>query len=589
MWRSIGSKLPRLMRAPGGVSSVVITTIVCATHAQPTFQEQSEAVGLDVVHDPSGLMATQWYMSGGIAVGDFNRDGHQDVFVISGDGQDHLFINDGTGQFTDEATDWGLTDLHAGIGASAGDYNNDGWLDLYVTSWGEVGEGAQPGEHRLYQNYNGQQFIEVAKDAGVEFSASTVGGGYGSAWGDYDLDGDLDLFVAHWYAFAGTNGNTLYRNNGDGTFTDVTNEALEYSGPVWGFQPVFADMNGDRYPDILLAADFQTSHYFINNGDETFTENTSASGLGLDDNGMGSTIGDFNNDGLLDWYVTSIHKDEPEPDDNSGNMLYINQGNNVFDELSEQASCNDGGWGWGTVAVDLDHDGRLDIVEVNGRPGSSWADEQAYLYHNVTSRGGSTMFEEIAVESGLEHYANQTSVVAFDADGDGDRDVISFANSEQLKYFENTTNAIGAWLRVQLDTSNHPLLAPDGFGTRLEATANGKTYVRYVDGRPSYLATGEIPAHFGLGEATTVEELRIEWSQGYDTILTDIAVNQTITVDAPPLGDVTGDGTVNVEDLLTLLAAWGPCPDGAQVCPADTNGDNKVDVNDLLTLLANWG
>jgi len=600
----VGSGAARDAFSRLGVADVVITPFAVAAlaltalslsgarhaAAQPTFQDQSEDVGLNVLHAPSAqAMGNQWYMSGGIAIADFDRDGDQDVFVLHGSGLDYLFINDGNGNFEDRAQHWGLTEPNAGIGASAADYNNDGWIDLYVTTWGDPGnDDPGPGQHRLYRNDNGKGFTEVAVEAGVNYTSYIDGGGYGSAWGDYDLDGDLDLAVAHW--MLNSEGNRLYRNNGDGTFTDVTDQALgDINGNVWGFQPVFADMNGDRYPELLISADFKTSRYYINNGNGTFTELTTPAGLGLDDNGMGNTVADVNNDQLLDWYVTSIYLDNPQPDDNPGNMLYINQGNDAFVEQAANAGCLDGGWGWGTIAVDLDLDGWQDIIEVNGRPNSPWADEQAYLYHNVTTDPNAPQFQEIAVASGLEHIADQTSVAAFDADMDGDRDVLSFANSNSLKYFENTTNSANAWLRVELDTSTNPLLAPDGFGTRVVATVGQQFFARYVDGQPTYLATSAIPLHFGLGDATQIDELTIEWPRGYDTVLNNVDVNQTITIQAPGVGDVNGDGSVNVTDLLNLLGNWGTCPEPPDLCPTDTNGDGEVNVTDLLNLLGNWG
>jgi len=572
------------------LATVVGTVCVCAVtgpaHAQLSFTEAASTVGVDCTHTPE--MNTD---SGGIAVADFNRDGAPDIFLLSGNGPDRLYINDGAGNFTDQAAAWGLTEAHYGVGVSAADFNNDGWVDVYVTSLGPAGDKAQVGQHRLYRNDAGQSFTNIADSAGVRYTSYDVAGGKGSAWGDYDLDGDLDLFVADWSAdsFA-TEHNRLYRNNGDETFTDVTLAALGSLSSTWGFQPVFADMNGDRYPELLLAADFETSKYFINNGDGTFTEFTDAAGLGLDDNGMGQTVGDVNNDLLPDWYVTSIHYGFPVPDNNPGNMLYIAQGNDLFTEVSVAAGCNDGGWGWGTVAADLDNDGWLDLVEVNGRAAPNWDNEQAYLFRNLTTTPGAMpTFEEVAIPSGFAHYANQSSMVVLDADSDGDLDIISFANSGPLAFFENTSANDHAWLEVVLDTSTNPQLAPDGFGTRLELTAAGLTQMRIVDGRPTYLATCGTMTHFGLDEATAVQTLHVQWAHGVDSQYSNLPVNQRIVIQAPSPGDLDGDGSVNVFDLLDLLAGWGTCAAPPQLCPGDLNNDQSVNVFDLLTLLANWG
>jgi hypothetical protein len=329
--------------------------------------------------DETGIPVAQDWQTGGLAVGDFNNDGCQDIFWVGGGGTaDKLFINkcNGTGTFTEQGSAWGLTDLHCGNGVAVGDYDGDGRLDIYVTSFGAPGSDTnEPGQHRLYHN-DGGSFSEVAGAAGVTASCSEASGnpaGYGAAWGDYDLDGSLDLCVVSWWG--DDDGNRLYHNDGDGTFTDVTDTALGTAiDGVWGFQPAFVDMDGDRFPELLIASDFQGSRYFVNNGDGTFTDFTGPSGTGLDDNGMGQTVADVNNDGLFDWYVTSIYKDTPPPA-NPGNMLYLNLGDHQYLEISGFAGVNDGAWGWGTLAVDLDHDTWVDILEVNGRLAEPWANE----------------------------------------------------------------------------------------------------------------------------------------------------------------------------------------------------------------------
>ena len=582
--------------APAAAMFALVILAGGRADGQVTLQDETVAVGLTAIHQADEVcICVQGWMTGGMAVGDFNNDGWQDIFWIGGGAtSDKLFINDGYGAFTDETVEWGLDELHAGCGASVGDYNNDGFVDIYVTSFGDPEVCApqlcapfeldQVGMHRLYRNNGDGSFTNVAEQAGVNYSSQKIASGYGSAFGDYDLDGDLDLFVASWHHLA--DGNRLYRNDGDGTFTDVTDQALG-SGmeDVWGFQPAFVDMDGDLYPELLLAADFETSCYLVNNRDGTFTNLTVASGTGLDDNGMGQTVADFNNDGLLDWYVTSVHQDNPEPTDNTGNMLYINLGDHLFAEVSHDAAVNDGGWGWGTVAVDLDHDGWVDIVEVNGRGGSAeWGTERAKLFYNLQDG----TFEDLAESAGLAHDGQGRAVVAFDADNDGDQDLAISTNSGGLAYYENQTANIANWLRVRLDTSINPLLAPDGMGARIIVEAGGSSFHRHLNGNPSYLATSELAVHFGLGAASIVDELRVVWPRGYVTTLNNVAVNQHLTIDAPKLADLSADGQVDAVDLAMLLSAWGPAADpGALV--ADLNNDGQVDAADLAVLLMNWG
>jgi len=584
------------MRVPSwsAVASSAVLVAVVPALGQVTLTEWTSNAGLTAIHQPdeTGIPGPQEWMTGGLGIGDFNVDGCMDIYWVGGGStSDRLFISacDGSGTFTDQAPAWGLAEPHCGNGVAIGDYDGDGLPDIYVTSFGVPGAGDNgPGQHRLYHNEGGT-FTEVAAAAGVNYSCPPNTGnpaGFGAAFGDYDLDGHLDLCVVSWW---GTdNGFRLYNNNGDGTFTDVTATALGGAvDMVWGFQPAFVDMDGDRYPELLIAADFESSRYFVNNADGTFTDVTGPSGTGLDDNGMGQAVADFDNDGLLDWYVTSIHKDTPEPDDNVGNMLYLAQGDHVFVEESVDAGANNGGWGWGTIAVDLDHDTWTDIVEINGRPDlcgqGEWACEQGYLFWNA----GDAEFTDIATTAGFDHADQGRGLVYLDADNDGDLDIVVATNAGPLTYYRNDTNG-GTWLRIVLDTSTNPLLAPDGFGTRVIASIGELSYVRYLSSSPSYLSTSEPSIHFGFGGAHTVDELRVEWARGYVSTFTGVATNVQLTITAPALGDLDADGVVGITDFLELLASWGPCMPPPAACLADLDNDGLVGITDFLALLAGW-
>ena len=576
-----------------GVAMAVVVVAAGQAAGQVTLTNSTANAGLTALHqaDENAIPEAQEWMTGGLAAADFNNDGHTDIFWVGGGlTADKLFINNGSGVFTDKAVAWGIADLHCGNGVAVGDYNKDGWLDIYLTSFGPPGPApGAPGAHRLYRNDSGTGFTNVAEAAGVNYScpaATNNPAGYGAAFGDYDLDGHLDLFVTSWWG--ADDGNRLYKNNGDGTFTDVTAAALGTAvDGVWGFQPAFVDMNGDRYPELLIAADFQTSRYLLNNADGTFTDMTVPSGTGLDDNGMGQTVGDFDGDGLFDWYVTSIYSETPPPD-NPGNMLYWNQDPLPYVECSVNAGVNNGQWGWGTLALDLDQDKWLDILEVNGRPAEPYNNRPGMLFYNLRNPNFPT-FTEIAATSGFDHADEGRSLAYLDADNDGDLDVIVSTNAGSPVFYLNETPDIGNWLRIKLDTSTNAALAPNGFGTRVIATVGVNSLYRYMSGSPSYLSTSELSVHFGLGNATTVAELRVEWAKGYVTVLTDVAANQHLTIAAPKLGDVDSDGIVGVSDLLDLLGGWGSCPTPPAPCLSDLNNDGEIGVPDLLTLLANWG
>ena len=329
------------------VRTLVIALAVCASSRAQNgaYSDQTVASGIDASYGPGN----HTFIAGG-AVGDFDRDGFQDVFYPAGkNGPDLLYLNNGDGTFREVGAAWGVDRVHRSSAAAVADYDGDGWLDIYVTSFGKKVQG-EPGKHLLYRNTGNGTFDEVAAAAGVNQSSASQADGWGAAWGDYDLDGDLDLAVCGWLT---NDGNRLFRNEGDGTFADVTVSAgLSVLSTVVGFAPRFVDMDGDRYPELIWIGDFSTSRYFVNQRDGTFSDFTQGSGTSQDGTEMGATVGDMDGDGDFDFYVTTI----------VSNNLYVNKGGNTFVNKGKPAGVEDTGMGWGTVAIDFDHDMWVDLV-----------------------------------------------------------------------------------------------------------------------------------------------------------------------------------------------------------------------------------
>ncbi|USN99666.1 MAG: CRTAC1 family protein [Phycisphaeraceae bacterium] len=533
-----------------------------------TFVESAADVGLTGGHATPAFEGMQ-AMSPGAAVGDFDRDGDQDVFVVGGsEGVDQLYINNGDGTFVDRADAWGVD--AAGLrhnGAAVGDYDNDGDLDLYVTAVVVQGQG-HIARNRLYRNNGDHTFTDVAQAAGVQRTPALLNDSFGAAFGDYDLDGDLDLFVAGW-----TGGNTLYRNNGDGTFTAQPDSVV--AGDLFeiprGFSPRFVDLTGDGRPDILLAADFFSSRVYVNNGDGTFTNETGAWDAGHDSNGMGSAVADFNNDGLFDWYVTS--RIQLAGDDGSGNMLYVNQGG-FFGEDSHAAGVNNGGWGWGADAVDFDHDGWVDLAATNGFP-PPFEDDPTRIWLNT--HDDACRFVDVTDAVGVSHTGQGRGLLTFDADLDGDRDLLIASNDEPLAFYRNDLAGPDAHaITLTFDTSGVPDLAPDGFGTRVELDALGMTQLRYLDGGCTYLSQSELSVHFGIGSAATADEIRVRWADGRATTLAGVPAGRyVITARSCPV-DWTADGLLDLSDISGWITGFV-----ARHPQADLTIDGLFDLADL--------
>ena len=511
-----------------------------------------QATGLIHPHAPAdGTHAT---FAGGVSVGDFNRDGWQDLFVVTGgEGPDRLYLNRGDGTFQEAAERAGVAAVHRGHGSVVGDVDKDGWLDIYVTSFGPTAGGpAMAGHHLLWLNLGGRRggvladgtplFRNIALPALVATTSPEQPSGMGAAFGDYDRDGDLDLAVAAWLRDAG--GSVLFSNEGIDEWTELprflnaTRRAGLFDAEMHGFTPQIVDIDGDRWPEVLVAADFGSSRLYHNNADGTFTDVTEEAHVGLDTNGMGSVLADVDNDGLLDWYVTSIWTTSPfENPPNNGNYLYRNLGGGAFDPGPEtRGPLARGGWGWGVAAADLDHDGLVELIATNGSEDRNtderqeWLEDATRVFHNRGAAG----FRDVAPEAGLDHRGQGRGLVRFDYDNDGDQDLLLVNSRDVPDLVANTGGTTsGNWLWLELRPALDLPVPPDGVGAVVRVRTGATTQTRHVETGGGYLGSSELSAHFGLGAAAVVDELRVEWPDGCDTAVRTVAVNRRLRLERP--------------------------------------------------------
>ena len=481
----------------------------------------------------------------GVAIFDYDNDGWPDIFLVNGttlEGfpagkagtapSNHLYRNNHDGTFADVTTQSGLTANGWGQGVCAGDYDNDGWEDLYVTYYGK---------NRLYHNRSGV-FTEVADPSGVAGSGKAWG--TGCAFVDYDRDGLLDLMVANYVDFdvstapapgerascvwkgvpvmCGPRGlpgakNILYRNQGNGKFEDVTAKAkIDQTSGHYAFSVSTFDFDDDGWPDIYVACDSTPSILYHNNRDGTFTDVAVVAGAaynedGREQAGMGSTIADYDGDGRLDIFKTNFSDDT--------STLYRNNGNGTFDDVTFAAGLGlyTRYLGWGTMFLDFDNDGWPDLLLVNGHVypevdkqnlGSSY-EEPRILYHN----NGDKTFSDISAQAG----PGITALHAGRGLAIGD-----LWNDGRISAVISNMNASPSLLVNQVRSPNHWIGLKavgtksnrDGIGARVTVKAGARVLVDEVRSGSSYDSNNDMRIHFGLGAATKIDWIQIRWPSG---------------------------------------------------------------------------
>lgn len=562
------------------------------------FQDVTLGAGVDYLHW-DGVVPPEFtpvdvemlYMSGGAAVGDYDRDGWPDLYVTRLNGPNMLLRNQQDGTFTDVAAAAGVALVAWSSGAVWGDVTNDGFPDLYVLTI------ARDQRNYLYINDGAGGFTESAVGRGVALTSAGPKRRFTSAaLGDYDLDGDLDLFTTAWSNTP--SGNLLFCNDGTGHFTDVTQEAgASITKHVYGFAPGFADINNDGWPDILIAADFGSSQLFLNLGG-TFVNFTESAQVGTDENGMGSALGDYDNDGDLDWFVTSIYDPNKTCElqtcgwGYSGNRLYQNEGSSNFTDQTDAAGVRDGGWGWGASFSDFDNDGDLDLAMTNGVIFPQYTTDDAFNNDVIKlwENDGSGNMTELGTSVGFSDTRSGKGFLILDYDRDGDQDVFIANNAEHPVLYRNDGGNSNSWLQVSLrgHRTNH-----FGIGTRvyLQASDGGVTQMREVTCNSNFMSQNEVIVHFGLGKnITTIHSVRVEWpASGLTQEFLGVAANQRLQIEEPVRkGDVNISGTVDIDDIdamVQVLLTDVPAS-SLEYWAAELNGDELVNGDDLQLFIA---
>lgn len=493
------------------------------------FTEVSQAAGLDYTHgfavSNQGAAHDRRTNAAGVAAGDYDRDGWVDLYIPRGTiGPNLLYRNLGNGTFAEVGAAAGV-DLTGRENAAAtfADYDGDGWLDLVVT-------GMNGTQVTLFHNDGDGTFTDVTGKSGFPPMSLT----YGASFADYDKDGDLDLWLNHWLFRAEQK--FLWRNNGDGTFTDVSSAAGIPAGPAnlaADFTTNFADINNDGWLDLLISGDYGSSQVFTSDRDGTFTLATTPAIS--DENGMGGAVGDYDNDGDLDWFVTSIYDyrtHEEYPWGITGNRFYRNDGAGNFSDVTDATGTRVGHWGWGACFADFNNDGWLDLFHVNGFSGGGDASVIPFLTDPsqlfIADQNGG--FLERSMELGLIDDGQGRGIVCFDYDRDGDVDLFIANNRQPPALFRNDSGNGNHYLHVRLEGE---ALNSEAVGARIYLTAGGQTQMRELRAGSNYLSQNPVVAYFGLGSYTTADRIRVIWPSGTEVILEDVEADQFLFVSRP--------------------------------------------------------
>jgi len=504
------------------------------SHYHPTafsqgFNEISVSAGIDHLH------INQMLMGGGAAFFDYDNDGYLDLYLTGGETRDKLYHNNGNGTFTDVSLQAGLavTDSINTMGVVTGDIDNDGYREVFLTTW--------DGYHNLLLKNNGNgTFQDISISAGISDTALSTS----ASFGDFNLDGYLDIYVVNYVDIANSNPingfdyicypNYLYLNNGNETFAESAS-AYGVADTGCGLATAITNFDQDGDMDVYIANDFgawvlPNRLYKNNYPSANFSDITLISGMNDSIFGMGIAIGDYDEDGDFDYYVTNLGR----------NMLRNNQGNGTFADLTDSAGVantytdsNLFAVGWGTAFLDYDNDTYLDLFVANGHiPADTFIANSTSNPDVLFNNNGNGTFTDVSVSEGVNDTTMGRGFAYGDYDNDGDLDLLvmvvsddSASTNHVLLYENNLSNGFH-WLKIKVQgTTNNR----DGFGTRVRVVSGGRSWIREIDGGSSHLSQSASMAHFGLGTYTAVDSVIVTWLGGGQQVVTNVNVDQNLS------------------------------------------------------------
>ena len=538
------------------VGAIVVLAFTVAAES-PRFRDVAKESGL--IHSfPNGGDKSKAYIiettGSGVAFIDYDNDGYQDIFVLSGDGgTNRMYHNDHNGRFTDRTAELGLSSSGWAEGVCAGDYDNDGYTDLFVTYWGQ---------NRLYRNLNGKRFEDITAKAHLTQDRTRYN--TGCAFLDYDGDGHLDLFVANYLKFdfattpkAGSNPycfyrgmavncgprglpfetNLLYHNKGDGTFEDVSvKSGIAKAAGHYSLAVLAQDVDDDGRPDIYVVGDQTAATLFINQGDGTFSEEAVMRGVAFDENGrelsgMGLASSDYDGDGRLDIFRSDFSDER--------SLLYRNTGNGQFEDVTVAAGLgrNTRFVNWGCAFLDFDNSGWKGLVVVNGHVFPEvdrqnidiHSRDHAILYRNT----GKGTFDDISEQAGPAFAARHSArgLAIGDIDNDGTLEILANNQNEPPSLWKQADRPAGHWLLLKLAGSRSNRSA---IGARVMVSAAGRVQIDEVRSGGSYLSQNDLRLHFGLGSAARADSITVRWPSGKKTLLRDVAADRVVSIQEQP-------------------------------------------------------